>query len=312
MAKVVVFGADGFIGKHLVKKLSESSDNIVAFDRFSQYKTGLDHPFHELPNVNIVAGDFFNRDDLASALDGADYVFHLVSTTNPASSNDDPFVDIDTNVRGSVQLFELCVEKGVKKVIFPSSGGTIYGDIDSPMIGETTAPEPRSPYGIGKLTIEGYLRYFNFTSGLEYIVYRVANPYGPGQNIYGKQGVIPIFMHRFLNKEPLTIYGDGSMIRDYIFIDDLVDMIVGSYKKDSNYRIYNLGSGMGKSVNQIVEAIESCTNQSAEKVTLDTPQTFVDKSVLDISRFIDEFGITPKISLEEGVLRTWNYVQEVS
>lgn len=313
MSKIVVFGAGGFIGQHLVQKLAESPENtIVAFDRFSKYKVGLDQPFEGLENVQVVVGDFFNRDDVASALSSEAYVFHMISTTNPATSNNDPFIDIDTNVRSSIELLQLCAEKGVKKVIFPSSGGTVYGDIDSDMIGENIVPEPRSPYGIGKLTIENYLRYFNFTTGLDYVIYRVANPYGPGQNIYGKQGVIPIFMHKFLEEEPLTIYDDGSMIRDYIYIDDLINMVVGSFAEANKHAVYNLGSGKGVSVNEVVDAIETCTNHIAEKTRIDTPSTFIHKSVLDTKRFIEEFNIHPTTNLEEGVAKTWDYVKDIS
>lgn len=313
MSRIVVFGADGFIGKHLVRALAESKEDIVvAFDRFADYQMMSGHIFSPYSNIVITPGNFFNRTEVSKVLEGADYVFHLISTTNPASANNDPFIDVDTNVRASIELFQLCIDHGVKKVIFPSSGGTVYGDVDDEKIGELVAPAPRSPYGIGKLTIEHFLRYFKSTAGLKYVVYRIANPYGPGQNIYGKQGVIPIFMHRFLTKEPLTIFGDGSMVRDYIYIDDLIAMMVASYKQGNQYAEYNLGSGRGQTVNEIVAAIESCTGFSIEKSFLETPPTFIKKSVLDIQRFVNEFGTQPHVSLEDGVARTWKYVKELN
>lgn len=313
MSKVVVFGAGGFIGQHLVQRLATISNNltIVAFDRFSKYKKGADNPFKELQNVRIVPGNFFNRDEVSDAIKGAEYVFHLISSTNPATSSKDPFIDIDTNVRSSIELLELCVQHGVKKVVFPSSGGTVYGDAATEFIAETTLPQPSSPYGIGKLTVEHYLRYFKFTGGLDYIVYRIANPYGPGQNIFGKQGVVPIFMHRFLNKEPIMIYGDGSMVRDYMYIDDLIDMIVSSYAKDNRSNEYNLGSGSGHSVNELVGAIETCAGYAVERHAVETPSTFVRKSVLDISRFVEEFGEPTLTPLEVGIARTWEYVKQL-
>lgn len=310
MSKLVVFGAGGFIGQHLVRKLAESQDNeIVAFDRFSRYKTEAGHPFSEYGNVQVVAGDFFNRDDVANVLEGAEYVFHFISSTNPASSNNDPFIDIDTNVRSTITLLELCVENKVKKVIFPSSGGTVYGDASVPIISEETVPRPRSPYAIGKLTIEHYLRYFKFTAGLDYVIYRIANPYGPGQNIYGKQGVVPIFMHKFLTREPLTVFGDGSMVRDYFYIDDLIAMIVRSYAADNKFDEYNLGSGKGHTVNELIETMEKCTGYSIERVEVDTPASFVHKSVLGIDRYNEEFGSIELTSLEDGIARTWEYVK---
>lgn len=312
MAKVVVFGADGFIGKHLTHALAnQTGTEVVAFDRFMKYRNGEEHEFSKHSNVHIVAGDFFNRDEVRNVLDGTDYVFHLVSATTPASSANDPFVDIDTNLRSSIDLFEACAETGVKRVLFPSSGGTVYGDVPDEIISEETNPKPRSPYGIVKLTIEHYLRYFQSTRGLDYIVYRIANPYGPGQNVHGKQGAIPIFMHKVLNDEALQIYGDGSMVRDYIYISDLIDMLVASYDKPVKHREYNLGSGSGQSINQIVEAIETCTGKSFSKEHVTASASFVQKIVLDMQRFKSEFNIEPKVDINQGMEKTWQYVKEL-
>jgi UDP-glucose 4-epimerase len=311
MSKIVVFGGNGFIGRHLVTRLASGNPqaSVYVFDRFSSYEEGKDAPFSKYPNITIIPGDFFNRDAVNSVLLGADYVFHLISTTNPATSESDPFIDIDTNIRSSIELFELCVENKIKKVIFFSSGGAVYGNIDSDTINEETSPQPLSPYAIGKLTIEHYLRYFKRTHGLDYVIYRIANPYGPGQNIYGKQGVIPIFMHKYAMKEPITIYGDGLMKRDYIYINDLANMIVGSYDKKNEHEIYNIGSGKGTSINELVSTIEKHTNYIVKKTYVDAPSTYIENSVLDTRRFNDEFSLEPTIGLEEGIKRTWDYVK---
>lgn len=312
MANIIVFGANGFIGRNLVRALAATkADSIVAFDKFSAYQRDSSHAFESHPNVKVMIGDFFNRGDITNALKDMDYVFHLVSATTPVTSNNDPLIDI-TNIKGSIELFDACVKAGVKKVVFISSGGTVYGDIDSEKIDELTLPAPHSPYGIGKLTIEHYLRYFQYVSGLKYVVYRVANPYGPGQNIHGKQGVIPIFMHQFLTDSPITIYGKGDMIRDYLYVDDLIEMITTSYAKDTKHPEYNVGSGHGSSVNELVAAIEKCSGIRVPKRHSPTPPTFVRRSVLDINRFVGEFGVKPRTSLEEGIKKTWNYVKEIS
>jgi UDP-glucose 4-epimerase len=312
MSRIVVFGANGFIGRHLVRGLAADDNNqIVAFDRFLEYEQAAEQPFTDLANVTIVAGDFLNHDELSAILPGTDYVFHLVTTTNPAASAKDPFIDIDTNVRSSIALFELCAEHNVKKVIFPSSGGAVYGDADKEAIDETTIPMPVSPYGIGKLTVEHYLRYFKRDRGLDYIVYRIGNPYGSGQNIYGKQGIIPIFMHKFLTGEPATIFGDGSMVRDYIYIDDLISMIMRSYDKQNQFAEYNLASGNGYSVNEILDSLKSCTGREVPVEHPPTPAAFVQKSVLAIDRFEQEFGVQKFISLDEGMKRTWEYVKKL-
>ena len=286
-------------------------DTIVAFDRFLLYQGGANHPFSGYSNVQVVPGNFFNRDDVAAVLDKADFVFHLVSTTNPATSIHDPLIDIDTNVRGTVELLQVCAAKAVRKVVFVSSGGTVYGNIDSDRIDESTLTAPLSPYAIGKLAIEHYLRYFKFITGLDYIVYRAANPYGPGQNILGKQGVVPIFMHNVLERRPVTIFGDGSMVRDYFYIDDLTRMITNSYAKAHKHDVYNLGSGQGTTVNQLVEAIENCAGYEVERVYSPMPPTYVQRSVLNIDRFIGEFALSPSTPLEEGLAQTWSHLREV-
>lgn len=311
MSRIVIFGGDGFIGRHLATKLAATSGNrIVIFDRFSSYRTGKDDFFSSYKNVETIAGNFFNRAEVNQVLDGANIVFHLVSTTNPATSLDDPLIDVDTNIRSSVELFELCVENKVGKVIFLSSGGTVYGQTSSEKIDEASITQPVSPYAIGKLTIEHYLRYFKHHYGLNYMVYRVANPYGPGQNLQGKQGVIPIFLNLAFNKEPVTIFGDGNMIRDYLYITDLIDMIASSYDKDNRYSEYNIGSGNGATVNRLVEIIERKANYKLAKNHIDTPDTYIEKIVLDTSRFVSEFGVRPSIGLEEGISKTWDYVRQ--
>lgn len=307
-----MLGAGGFIGQHLIHRLAtDSQDSVVAFGHFPSYRQSGEGPFSGLPNVQHFIGDLLNRDEVNEALKGVDYVFHLISSTTPAASQADPYIDLETNVRGSVELFDLCTQHGVKKVIFLSSGGTVYGDVGMESISEDTVPKPRSPYGIGKLTIENYLRYFKFTSSLDYVVYRVANPYGPGQNIYGKQGIIPIFMHRFLEQQPVTIYGDGSMVRDYLYIDDLIDMIVTTYALPNKHSEYNLGSGVGESVNEIYDNIADCASYTVDKQYIEASPTFVQKSVLDITRYKNEFGAHTFVSLAEGMKRTWQYVKQL-
>jgi UDP-glucose 4-epimerase len=313
--RITVFGADGFLGRHLVLRLAKMEDvSITAFSHFSTLlrEDPSDHPFTQFKNIDIVPGDFLNRDEVAKAVEGADYVFHLVSSTTPAASINDPFIDLDTNVRGSVELLSLCAQHNVKRVIYFSSGGTVYGNIDSDNIEETAHLSPVSPYGIGKVTIEHYLEYFLQTHGLDYLTYRIANPYGPGQKIKGKQGVIPIFMHRFLENQPIMIFGDGEMVRDYIYIDDLVDMISASFDKDAQYRTYNLGSGQGTSVNTLVDVLARKSQITPKIEHNDTPPTFVNRVVLNIDRFVNEFHITPKVSFEEGIERTWDYVKRIS
>jgi UDP-glucose 4-epimerase len=303
MAKCLVVGANGFIGSHLVDKLVQKGEDVRAFDRFGE------KPVNFLPNDHIeqVAGNFLNRADLNSALEGIDYVFHLVSTTTPATAENDPLIDIETNIRMSVEFLEECAEHNVKKVIFASSS-SVYGDIDSnEPISETVAPEPVSPYTIGKLTIEHYLRYFKRKHNLNSVSYRISNPYGERHSPINRQGVIPIFLHRIANNGPITLLGDGSMVRDYLYVEDLAGLIAASFE-DAKMPLYNLGSGQGVSLNELIETIKNVTQREIQIEQSPKPPTFVQKVVLDISRFKNEFGIAPETSLEDGIRKTWEYV----
>src|SRR5438270_6907987 len=189
MSKCLVLGANGFIGSHLVDSLVKQGYTIRAFDRFGDRPTN----FLSSDNVETYTGDFLNRADLADALKDTDFVFHLVSTTTPATAENDPLVDIDTNVHNTIQLLEECVEAKIKRIFFASTGGAVYGDIDtSEPIDECTNPQPVSPYAIGKLTIEHYLRYFNRKFGLQTLTFRISNPYGERHSPINRQGVIPI------------------------------------------------------------------------------------------------------------------------
>ena len=310
MSTIAVFGANGFIAQNLIRELLKNPENsILAFGNYSTKP----NPFRGIEKVKIYNGNFLVMDDIEEFmnLQQIDFVFHLISTTVPASSDKNPYYDIETNVKSSIKLFEMCVEKKVKKVVFISSGGTVYGDAGDDKISETHVTQPISPYGIGKVTIEHFLRYFKATKNMNYIVYRLANPYGPLQNLYAKQGIIPIFMRKIMEDETITIYGDGSMQRDYIYIDDVTRMIVGSFEKNNKYSEYNIGSSKGTSIMQILEGIEKITQKKASIVFQDAPASFVKFSALDTKRFTDEFNIRPSVELEEGLEEMLNYVKSI-
>lgn len=300
--KVLVLGANGFLGSHIVDSLVTEGFEVRAFDMYTDYN---DTRFCQNASVEIFEGNFLNQTDLETALEGISYVIHLVSTTNPATAESDPIIDIDTNIRGSVELFQKCVaNKKIKRIIFTSSGGTVYGEHDvSHPISEMDSTWPVSPYGIGKLAIENYLHYFDNKFNQSYTVFRVANPYGERQPTVRKQGVIPIFTDKILSDEPITVYGDGSMIRDYIYVKDVADIISKSLKKNLRHSVYNVGSGMGLSINQIIEEIELVTGKKAHIRLEQAPSTFLNYSVLDTKRFIDEFPEVKLTELNNGIHR---------
>lgn len=306
MAKCLVLGANGFIGSHLVDALTNDGHFVRCFGRYKNDN----YLFNETDSTEIFRGDFLSRTDLEKSLEDIDYVFHFISTTNPLVSDANPYIDIDTNIRMSVELFSLCAQHNVKRVIFASTGGAIYGDVvsNSP-ITEETLPEPFSPYAISKLTIEKYLNYFRHKHGLQSTTVRISNPYGPRQNILSGQGVIPIFLNKVRLNEPVTIYGDGNMVRDYMYIDDLVSMIPPLATATSPaHNVYNLSSGKGHSVNQLVAAIERVTGKTVLREFRATPATYVDSVVLNNNRYLSEFDIKPATELDQGINKMWEHI----
>lgn len=301
MAKALVIGANGFIGSHLTDALVRLGHDVTAFDRFSSGRvTFTSHP-------QVIAGDFLNRTDVESALQGRDLVFHFLSTTTPASAGGDPTLDLRTNVATTVELLEASVRAGVGHVYFASTGGAIYGSHGLTRYSETVIPEPVSPYAIGKLAIENYLRYFEMVHGLQSTSLRISNPYGTRQHPGKRQGLIPIALRQIARGEPVVQFGDGSMVRDYLFVEDLVSMIerlvrVGA---DRKHRVYNIGSGIGASVLEVFDVLRDVTGVDFTVDQREVPPTFTDRIVLDVSRFSDEFGSTPLTSLHDGVLKTY-------
>lgn len=305
MSKSLVLGANGFIGSHLVDALARSGDDVRAFDR-----SGGSTQYEPADNIELFQGDFLNEADLRAALEGVDHVYHFISTTTPATAENDPTIDIETNIRMSVVLFRLCVEAKVKKVFFASTGGAIYGENDKIPFSETDLPLPVSPYAIGKLTIENYLRYFRRKHNLHSVTLRISNPYGERQPFHRKQGVIPIFLENVYRDLPLTVLGDGSMVRDYVYVKDVAEMIVDIAHEEHSEEMYNLGSGSGNTINELIEVIAKVSGKQPHIEHRSIPPTFVDKVVLDTKRFTDEFGIVAMTSLEEGMRKTYEYIKQ--
>ena len=295
----MVLGANGFIGSHIVDALSGAGYAVRAFDRF-----GTSEQFEMADNIEIVRGDLYEESTLADALKNTDYVFHCFSATTPYSSDNDPISDVEKNLLPSIKIFEQCVRAKIKKVVFISSGGAIYGPIaEEKAASEDDAASPVSPYGINKLAIEGYLAYFKRKHGLDYVAYRLSNPYGPRQVTRNNQGVVPTFIEKMSKQEEITVVGNGEASRDYVYIGDIGSMISGSFAH-AKQGIYNLGKGEQASLNDIITALSSTLGTEPVIRRVEEPKTFLKHAGLSTKRFEEEFGLRAETSLQEGLALT--------
>lgn len=305
----LVLGGDGFIGSHLIDDLVARGYSVRAF---SHFHNGVSFNLEHLKGkIEFFAGDFLNVSDLNKALNGVDYVFHMISLSTPGSTMNDPLLDIDTNIRGTVNLLNLCVRHNVKKIIFPSSGGTVYGETGEDFVSEFSITNPICPYGISKLTIEKYLDYFYRVHGLDYLVFRISNPYGERQNLIGNQGIVSIFLNLIRNNSHINVFGDGSNVRDYIYVKDVTSFISDVFSLFTNCKLYNLGSGRGISVNELIETIKTVTSKDVRVRYLDSRKVDVKRFVLDISRVKNEFNFHPKVDIIAGIGKTWEYIRSL-
>ena len=301
--KSLVLGGNGFIGTHLVDGLLEEGWPVRIYDRST-------NRFRATPrSAEYVEGELGNHGLIREAVEGMEVVFHFVSTTIPKTSNDDPIYDVRSNLVDALQLLESCVEAGVRKVVFASSGGTVYGRPRKVPVTENHPTDPITSYGIVKLAVEKYLGLFEHLHGLDHAALRISNPYGPYQDPDGQQGVVPVFLNRLRTGQPVTIWGDGSVVRDYLYVSDLVEALKLAAQTGTRQRIFNVGSGRGTSLNELVAIIAEVTGErpAVEYVpgrALDAPA-----NVLDMTRARGELGWNPTIDLTEGIERTWDWVR---
>lgn len=305
MTRCLIFGGNGFIGSNLSEELVKQGYDISIFDNF---QSGTENLNNIIDKIDIIKGDFFSDTDINNALDNIDYVFHYISTTTPATAKN-PIYDIESNIIRSVKMFQIAIDNNVKKIIFSSSGGTIYGDKPNIPCKETDCTYPVSPYAISKLAIEKYLHYFDYLYGLDYTILRYSNPYGERQNPLGKQGVIPIFLNKIKNCENPVIYGDGSMVRDYIYIKDAINATIAVLEKKTNEKIFNIGSMEGTSINELVNIMSEVTSRKIVSEYIENTN-YIPKIILDISRIKKEVGWEPTVDIHEGIKRTWQWIND--
>lgn len=296
---ILVLGAAGFIGTNLCLKLIAEGNNVVCFDRKEADMNRLASDKSVLKYGNFA--DFANDEFADDVLRGVDIVYHLISTTCPTNSNVDVAAEFSDNVIPTIKLLDACVRNSVKRIVFLSSGGTVYGKDHTGIVKEEDDANPVSSYGIQKIAIEKVLYLYKEIHNLDYRIVRLANPYGPYQRPNGVQGVVSTFTHKAINDEPIIIYGDGSVVRDYIYIDDAVNGIIKIASDEAKDRLYNLGSGTGLSVNDVCETLEKVTGKKLDITKTPGRKADVPVNILNIERFEKEFGKQNLKPLEEGI-----------
>jgi UDP-glucose 4-epimerase len=304
----LVLGARGFIGSHLTDALLAAGAHVRAFDR-EAIRPVLDSTVAHA-NLENIDGDFTSAADLDRALQGVDICFHLVSTTLPRSSNLDTVYDAETNLVGTLRMIDLALRHGVKRIVFVSSGGTVYGTPRQVPIREDHATDPLCAYGITKLAIEKHLELARVLHGLEYTVLRLANPYGERQRPEASQGAVAVFLGKALKNEAIEVWGDGSVVRDFIYIGDVVAALLAASRGGATeQRVFNIGSGRGNSVTEVLECIGACLGRRPQVHYLPARVFDVPVNVLDIARAREHLAWAPGVDLLAGVSRSAEWLR---
>lgn len=298
---ILVTGGAGFIASHLVDRLVGLGHEVSILDNLSTGKRENINPHSHFYQIDI------SDEEITRVFEKhhPEMVFHLAAQVDVRKSVNDPLSDARSNIMGTINLLTRSTRYGVRKFIFSSSGGVIYGETPQPA-SEQMPPKPISPYGVAKLAGEGYIRCFGEWKGLDFTVLRYANVFGPRQDPKGEAGVVSIFMGQIARDEQSILYGDGKLERDYVFIDDVVQANIYCIEKGSG-EIFNIGTGTATSVELLYEKICAIMNSRNEKTYLPKRAGELNRNVLNIEKSSHQLNWRPTIDLEEGLRRTYEW-----
>ncbi|MFN3196687.1 MAG: NAD-dependent epimerase/dehydratase family protein [Chlorobiota bacterium] len=304
---ILVTGGAGFIGSHIVDRYLELGHSVTIIDNLS---TGKKENIN--PKASFIEMDI--KDEAISKVfeDGNfDILSHQAAQMDVRVSVSDPKFDAHNNIIGSLNLYENCNKYNVKKIIFASSGGTVYGEQNEFPCAEEHPKNPVSPYGIGKLTNEYYLYYYKQVYGIDYAALRYGNVFGPRQNPNGEAGVIAIFANKFIKGEQPIINGDGLITRDYIYISDVVEANVKSLD-ESVSGSFNVTTGIETNVNEIFNVLKDKTNSTIEEFHGPAKKGEQRRSVCSFSKFEYSHNWSPKVNFEDGIDKTVKYFKSIN
>ena len=302
---ILVTGGAGFIGSHVVDQCVQEGHRVSVIDDLS---TGS--------RKNLPREAAFYKLDVRSTRvkrvlekERPTVIVHMAAQMNVRKSTEDPAFDADVNVLGTINLLELAVTHGTRKIIFASSGGAVYGEQRVFPASESHPTQPMSPYGISKLAGEYYLEYYHRVAGMGYAALRLANIYGPRQNPEGEAGVVAIFSQHMLKGEQVRINGNGLQTRDFVHVFDVVGA-VRAVMDPHVQGIFNVGTGVETNVNTIFDQVRHLTNSPCPEIYGQAKKGEIRRSVLDASKLHDETGWTPTMSLAEGLAETVKFFQQ--
>ena len=302
--RVLVLGGSGFLGSHIVDKFLEEHHDVTVYDLYPER-------FRRSPaSIKFVTGDFGNvgaLDELVAT--GFDAVVHCISTTTPKSSNESPEFDIQSNVIGTLYLLDICAKHKVGKLVFLSSGGTVYGDIgDLDLVDETHSVRPMCSYGVSKLSIEHYLDVYKHLRGLDYVALRLSNPYGERQSPLRSLGALTVFLHRTLKHQNVEVWGDGSVTRDFIYVGDVASAVyLATINPVSG--IFNVGTGRGLSLHDILAHISDVVGIDPSIIWMAARSFDVPKIVLNPEKIRNATGWSCGTSIQEGIAHTADWLR---
>jgi UDP-glucose 4-epimerase len=303
--RILLTGGTGFIGSNIVVGYLKDKHEVAVVSNLSYEK-------RESLNkkAKFYKADIRNKEVLEKVFKDfkPEIVNHHAGHTGVKESVENPVYDAEINIIGSINVFELAVKCGVRRIIFPSTGGGLYGEPAKLPANENTPIEPISPYGVSKYCVENYLNYFKRLYGIERVILRYANVYGPRQEPLGKAGVVEIFTGKILKGETPVIYGDGTQTCDYIFVEDVVRANILALHGQEG--IYNIGTGTETSVNELIKIISKVLGREVKPEYAPPRKWEVKRISLDIGRAKKELGFAPKCSLEEGIRRTIEWYSE--
>lgn len=299
--KCLVVGGGGFLGSHVNQVLLAAGYSVRIFDRPSPHRK-QSYPNYEA--YEWVEGDLLNQEQVARALSGCDTVLHLAWTTLPGPSNENTIYDAETNIIGSLRLLEGIRQQVIKRLVFVSSGGTVYGVPQHVPISEKHPNSPTCAYGITKLAVEKYCELYWLLHNVDYRILRVANPYGERQRPDAAQGAVAVLAHKALKGHTIDIWGDGEVVRDYVYVSDVAAALIGALETRAEPRIFNIGGGKGRSINDVLLAIEKILGRKTERRYLPARSFDVPRNVLDITLARQNLEWAPRVDFMQGLERT--------